>query len=962
MTRLAVLIATATLSLAAAPAALADTAVMVSGGVMTITAAPGDANQLTLSAAGAAVHVEDAGATPVPGPDCAIAGAGVDCTGVTAVAVDLGDGDDTLDASASPAPVTVDAGAGADTVTASAFADTITGGAGADDVTALAANDTLHLADAETDTADCGVGADDASDSDGADALTGCEESSLTAGPPDTSVVSGPPVLVASSSAIFGFGASEPATFECRLDGGAWQGCTTPATFTGLGDGGHSLEVRATDLLGQADASAALHTWTVDTTAPVGALTAVPAPLTNDAAPRFAATADEAAVWHCSVDAGAWQPCTADHRLEAGVADGPHTYALRPSDAAGNVGAPVVAAWVQDTLRPQTKLLSGPQTSAPVTSAEATFSFEASEAGRYECRLDGGPWEPCTTPTSYTGLPNGQHTFDVRAVDPAGNADGTPASRSWTVQAHGAPDAVIAVTREDDGFRLSGAGSRDPEGAQLTYRWLHNGQPAGAGRAITFAQPDKPGEDRFSLTVTDPLGRQGRAEVSFSTTSSRITVDHETLRIVRFGRGARPTAAGSAELKALRAVVASAQRISLEGHVSSAVAPARRSGLARARATAVRRALLATKRTAAKVAIAARGAARPAATNATAAGRSRNDRVTVTIRHRQPVTRLVTVQDGEPRNRLDSGPSTAPLPSGGRTPKLFAFWSRNGSTGLRRLKEVGDRVSILAPNWYTLDPTTGAVTGGAPDRTVMGLSRQLRFAVWPVVNATMTGSPLIERAAGRAAVSGAIARLARRHGMAGVTLDMEEMAPGQKDEFTALVRDLAARLHADGRKLALYAVRRTATRVTDSAAAYDWPALTRHADVLIASGYNEHGPTSAPGPLTTRAGFADVLGYARSVSRTKVAPAIGAFGWKWVGDAVGQLVASEEAERRWPAPAPRNSADGRVVRQGATVVGYESAEDLWARERAVRASGASWIALFSLGREPERFWERSILR
>jgi hypothetical protein len=35
------------------------------------------------------------------------------------------------------------------------------------------------------------------------------------------------------------------------------------------------------------------------------------------------------------------------------------------------------------------------------------------------------------------GLSNGSHTFRVRATDPAGNTDPTPAERTWTVQAGG---------------------------------------------------------------------------------------------------------------------------------------------------------------------------------------------------------------------------------------------------------------------------------------------------------------------------------------------------------------------------------------------------------------------------------------------------------------------------------------------------------------------------------------------
>jgi beta-mannanase len=69
-----------------------------------------------------------------------------------------------------------------------------------------------------------------------------------------------------------------------------------------------------------------------------------------------------------------------------------------------------------------------------VDNGEATFNYSASESGSsFECSLDDVAFAPCTSPKSYTGLGNGQHTFRVRARDAAGNEDATPAARTWTV-------------------------------------------------------------------------------------------------------------------------------------------------------------------------------------------------------------------------------------------------------------------------------------------------------------------------------------------------------------------------------------------------------------------------------------------------------------------------------------------------------------------------------------------------
>jgi hypothetical protein len=86
-----------------------------------------------------------------------------------------------------------------------------------------------------------------------------------------------------------------------------------------------------------------------------------------------------------------------------------------------------------DTIPPETTITSGP--SGTVRSASATFAFLSSEAGsRFECRLDSGAFVACTSPAAYAGLGAGNHTFAVRAIDAARNADPTPATRSWRVK------------------------------------------------------------------------------------------------------------------------------------------------------------------------------------------------------------------------------------------------------------------------------------------------------------------------------------------------------------------------------------------------------------------------------------------------------------------------------------------------------------------------------------------------
>jgi len=79
--------------------------------------------------------------------------------------------------------------------------------------------------------------------------------------------------------------------------------------------------------------------------------------------------------------------------------------------------------------RPQTKIVR-----ARARRHAIRFVFESDQVGsKFLCRLDGKPFDLCASPKGYTGLTPGRHTFWVRAVDPNGRVDLSPAKKKFTV-------------------------------------------------------------------------------------------------------------------------------------------------------------------------------------------------------------------------------------------------------------------------------------------------------------------------------------------------------------------------------------------------------------------------------------------------------------------------------------------------------------------------------------------------
>jgi spore germination protein YaaH len=205
------------------------------------------------------------------------------------------------------------------------------------------------------------------------------------------------------------------------------------------------------------------------------------------------------------------------------------------------------------------------------------------------------------------------------------------------------------------------------------------------------------------------------------------------------------------------------------------------------------------------------------------------------------------------------------------------------------------------------------------------------------------------------------ARALRTHG---ITMDMEGLNGAQKSAYTAFIRELAAALHADGRSLAVYSPRRVTAddaRVPNFVKAYDWAALAAAADLLVVSGYNETAPATTPGPTSTAAGFQAVVDYAAQVSRTKVVPLVGQFGFSWPSAAGGArtLIATVDAEaERASLGLAGTPSDGDVAytRPDGSVVWFETAQGGTSRIEQVRASRMAWWGMFSMGREQDAFW------
>jgi subtilisin-like proprotein convertase family protein len=180
---------------------------------------------------------------------------------------------------------------------------------------------------------------------------------------PVTTITSGPAGTISQASASFGFSANESATFECKIDSGAFVSCTTPKAYAGLSEGTHTFSVRGTDAATYVGAAAS-RTFSVD------------------------------------------------------LADAPPPPPPPPPPPSGGGGT--------IDMTPPLVSITGVKVKSKKRSAKVEFSgsddVTAAGALGFTCKLDKLAATACNSPKTYKKLKPGKHRIEVAAIDAAGNS------------------------------------------------------------------------------------------------------------------------------------------------------------------------------------------------------------------------------------------------------------------------------------------------------------------------------------------------------------------------------------------------------------------------------------------------------------------------------------------------------------------------------------------------------------
>ena len=283
--------------------------------------------------------------------------------------------------------------------------------------------------------------------------------------PPETTITSGPAALSASPDATFAFTADESgSTFECSVDSAAFVSCSSPATFTGLSDGSHTFDVRATDSSTNTDPTPDSASWTIDATAPNVSLADPGSPLRGtvtlspSAGDGTGSGIASLIVQRSPAGAGTWTTIGTSWNT-TGVADDSYDLRARATDNAGNVANSAVRTLFVDNTAPA--LVTSVPSDGELVAAAGSLVVTATEnlSGIANATIDGAAAPPPlfagATATYAAAFAAGPHTLVGQLEDVAGN-------RRW-----------IAVH-----FTVWSL-------ASLDYPWIEKNSPASAAISLT---------------------------------------------------------------------------------------------------------------------------------------------------------------------------------------------------------------------------------------------------------------------------------------------------------------------------------------------------------------------------------------------------------------------------------------------------------------------------------------------
>ena len=301
---------------------------------------------------------------------------------------------------------------------------------------------------------------------------------------------------------------------------------------------------------------------------------------------------------------------------------------------------------------------------------------------------------------------------------------------------------------------------------------------------------------------------------------------------------------------------------------------------------------------------------------------------------------------------------------------LQAFLLTSSPDSLSDLEAHAGSVGVVYPTYFDCQVPSGRITGRGSS-SIASYAKAHHIVLMPRFNCQ--DGPTVHRILTeprlRAATLARLVTIGSAWLMRGVCLDLENDGAEDREALSTFVTELAARLHAHRRRLAVVVdgvEHENARDARMSSGFYDDRALSAVADTVFVLAWGTHWEGSAPGPISSLGYVEGVARYVTSLPNASHfvlgAPMYG-LDWGAPGEPAKAYQYSDvlALQRSVGATPTRDPASGEMSFSYTTAAGvphqvwYLDAHSVAQILRIGRADGLA-VGLWRLGREDQRLW------
>jgi cellulose synthase/poly-beta-1,6-N-acetylglucosamine synthase-like glycosyltransferase/peptidoglycan/xylan/chitin deacetylase (PgdA/CDA1 family)/spore germination protein YaaH len=232
-------------------------------------------------------------------------------------------------------------------------------------------------------------------------------------------------------------------------------------------------------------------------------------------------------------------------------------------------------------------------------------------------------------------------------------------------------------------------------------------------------------------------------------------------------------------------------------------------------------------------------------------------------------------------------------------PRAIGFFVNWDDASLSSLKQNIGNLDMLVPEWLHLTDADGNIREDNPDKTRVALAfiREAKptLPIMPLVNnfidMTWRGdlvAAMMAKAESRARVIQGLLQYVEQQGLAGVSLDFENLPAASQKHFLRFLAEIAAAFHARGLAVSV--------NVPADDPAFQYGKISELVDQVIVMAYDEHWASGKPGPIASLPWYVKgVRARAAQIPPQKLVVALGSYAYDWPKGKPAEEATFEEA-------------------------------------------------------------------